>query len=99
MTKIEAAKVTALQRCRFGFYAGNRQQFVRQLVWVLQNDSKKNLSWKQKFFLDALIWNFRSQIAAMDQNNLGFQLPAAEPVEADYDPQARYPHPQELLPL
>lgn len=97
MTKIEGAKVIALSKCRMGFYAGQRKKFIRQLIWMWDNSRKTHLSWNQRFFLDTLIWTFRAQLAAMDQDSLGFQLPTKKPRREDYEPRSNST--QAALPL
>lgn len=91
MTKIEGAKVIALAECKMGFYAGQRKKFIQQLLWAWNNSRKTQLSSRQRFFLDSLVWTFRAQIAAMDQDRLGFQLPQKKPRQVDYEPRSNSP--------
>lgn len=95
MTKIEIAKVKALSQCKLGMYARSRYVFLQQMVWAVEHNPKQNLSWRQRFYLDSIVWTYRSQLAVLP--DLGFQLPSEKPEEYAYDPACRNPHPQEVL--
>ena len=82
MNKTERAKVTALEGCRMPapMFAADRH-FVRSMAWARDNDAAKVLTGRQKWFLDCMVYKYRRQLGGRE---LGFEIPAAAPVLADY---------------
>ncbi|HSH43088.1 MAG TPA: hypothetical protein VK973_13260 [Arenicellales bacterium] len=82
MNRTERDKVTALEGCRLPprMFAVD-DDFVRNMAWLRDNDAGKVLTGRQKWFLDCLVYKYRRQLGGRE---LGFEIPAAAPVLADY---------------
>ncbi len=80
MTKIERAKAAALAKCRLGCFNGD-PRFVEGLNWLADHSPDTQLSPRQKWYLDGLLWKYRKQLAGRVE---GFDLPTAMPEEAAY---------------
>lgn len=93
MTKIEIAKTVALGKCRLGVWCGERR-FVQGLAWLSEHSADTDLSWRQKWYLDGLLWRYRKQLAGREE---GFVLPTSMPLEESYQPNPRKPPAQASL--
>lgn len=85
MNKTERAKVTALESCHMPsrMFAVDHD-FVRNMAWARDNDAKKVLSARQKWFLDVLLYKYRAQLGG---RALGFEIPGEAPKLDDYQKQ------------
>lgn len=93
MTREQISKVAALAACRLGVFCGERR-FVAGLGWLAEHSPGSALSWRQRWYLDALLWRYRKQLAGRER---GFELPTAQPAEADYRPAEPTPRQGRLL--
>ena len=85
MTKIEQAKAVALGKCRLGCFSSERS-FVKGLNWLVEHSADTDLTFRQKWFLDSLLWRYRKQLAGREE---GFELPTEMPREEAYQPGPR----------
>lgn len=85
MNRDQRAKATALMAVHFGGPRGDDERcFVRGLDFLASQEEQRPLSWRQRFFLDVLVWRYRAQLAG--QPHLGFELPREAPRECEYEP-------------
>ena len=79
MNRGERAKALALGGCHFA-PADGAGRFARQLAWMAEHEPATVLSASQRWYLDALVWRFRRQLAGA----AGVEIPPAAPVRASY---------------
>lgn len=92
MNRDQVAKVRALAECRLGVWCGE-PRFVRGLLWLADHSPETVLSWRQRWYLDGLVYRYRKQLAGRE---LGFEIPTEAPREDDYRPEPK-PQPQPNL--
>lgn len=81
MNATERAQVAALrQYVNFGPHSDG-QQFVKHLGWLLDREPKAVLTPRQKYFLVALCWRYRRQLAGRVHDTL---IPREPPLIGDY---------------
>lgn len=93
MTKVQIEKVRALAKCRLADFQGERT-FTNGMAWLAQHAPGTALSHGQRWYLDALLWRYRKQLAGREN---GYSLPTAAPREEDYYPPGREPAQKALL--
>lgn len=79
MNRHQRAKARALARVHTVAPDG-AARFARQLAWLAEHEPATVLTAPQRWYLDALVWRYRRQLAGEP----GVEIPREEPQRAHY---------------